>query len=128
MLGSSGARHLTGKMKNKMECNALYAWESICSTQILKVQSQSQSQSSGLPLSEKPDLKMSSLRKSVGFGTVAVVYFVLLHYIPAPLCQSSSSNSGEDRKVCMGGNCLGFVGKSTTFLMKRLIKVLLCHY
>lgn len=85
-----------------------------------------QETSSGLCLSEKPDLKMSSLRKSVGFGRVAVVYFALLHYIPAALCQSSSSNSGKDRKVCMEGNCLGFLGKSTTFLMKRLIKVLLC--
>lgn len=55
-----------------------------------------------LCLNEKFDLKMSSPRKSSGFGGVAVVYlyFVVLHYVPTPiLCQSSSSNSEKDRGV-----------------------------
>lgn len=69
---------------------------------------------SGLCLNEKFDLKMSSPRKSSGFGRVAVLYFyfVVLHYVPPPiLCQSSSSNSEKDREVCMESNCCGFCWK-----------------
>lgn len=87
---------------------------------------------SGLCLNEKLDVKVSLPRKSSGFGTVAMVYlyFVVLHYIPTPiLCQSSSSKLGErQRKERKKAAVLDFVGKSTTFLMKRLIKAVLCHY
>lgn len=41
---------------------------------------------SGPCLNEKPDLKMGLHRKGSAFGRVSVIYlyFVVLHYIPAP--------------------------------------------
>jgi len=55
---------------------------------------------------------MSSPRKSPGFVRVAVARFIVLHYVLTPiLCQSSSSDSEKDRRVCMESNCSGFYWK-----------------
>ena len=79
---------------------------------------------SGLCLDEKLDPRRRS-----GFGRVTVVYlyFVVLHYVPTPiLCHPLLKTRRKTERCVWKATVLDFVGKSTTFLMKRLIKTLLC--